>query len=145
MIKKLLSINPVGIDILSIIRAFAGVLILLHGKIVFDAQVMQGMADSLSKDMGLPFPLLMAYLAKGSEFFGGLLFALGFLTRFVSIPLAITMAVAAFVAHHGQISGDGEHAFLFLLIFAAFFFIGSGKWSIDYLLKSIKKKKKRFF
>ena len=139
MIKKLLSVNPFGIDALSIIRAFAGVLILLHGKIVFDSQVMNGMAESMSKDMGLPFPLLMAYLAKGSEFFGGLFFALGLLTRFMAIPLSITMAVAAFVAHHGQITGDGEHAFLFLLIFVAFFFIGSGKWSVDYLLKKINK------
>jgi len=145
MIKKLLSINPVGIDILSIIRVFAGVLILLHGKIVFDSQIMNGMAESMSKDMGMPFPTLMAYLAKGSEFFGGLLFALGFLTRIVSVPLTITMAVAAFVAHHGQITGDGEHAFLFLLLFAAFFFIGSGKWSVDYLLKRLTKKKRRLF
>jgi len=139
MIKKLLSVNPVGIDALSIIRVLAGILILLHGKIVFDSQVMNGMAESMSKDMGMPFPSLMAYLAKGTEFFGGLFFMLGLFTRFVSIPLAITMAVAAFIAHHGQITGDGEHAFLFLLIFVAFFFIGSGKWSVDYLLKKLKK------
>ncbi len=139
MIKKLLSVNPVGIFALSIIRVFAGILILLHGKMVFDSQIMNGMAESISKDMGMPFPFLMAYLAKGSEFFGGLFFALGLFIRFVSVPLAITMAVAAFVAHHGQITGEGEHAFLFLLIFAAFFFIGSGKWSVDYLLKKIKK------
>ena len=139
MIKKLLSVNPVGIDALSIIRVFAGVLILLHGKMVFDTQVMNGMAESMSKDLGLPFPLLMAYLAKGSEFFGGLFFALGLLTRFVSIPLVITMAVASFGAHHGEVTGEGEHAFLFLLIFMAFFFIGSGKWSVDNLLKRIVK------
>jgi putative oxidoreductase len=135
MLKKLISLNPFAIDALSIIRTFAGILILLHGKMVFDSQIMQSMSESLSKDMGLPFPLLMAYLAKGSEFFGGLFFALGLLTRFVSVPLAINMAVAAFVAHHGQITGEGEHAFLFLLIFVAFFFIGSGKWSLDYLLQ----------
>jgi putative oxidoreductase len=139
MLKKLSSLNPFGIDLLAIIRIFTGILILLHGKMVFDSQIMNGMAESMSKDLGMPFPLLMAYLAKGSEFFGGLFFALGFLTRFVTIPLSITMAVAAFVAHHGQITGEGEHAFLFLLIFAAFFFIGSGKWSVDYLLKRIKK------
>jgi putative oxidoreductase len=63
------------------------------------------------------------------------LFALGFLTRFVSIPLIITMAVAVFGAHHGEITGEAEHAFLFLLVFAAFFFIGSGKLSADYLIK----------
>ncbi len=139
MFKKLLSVNVFNIEALSVIRFITGILILLHGKIVFDSQIMNGMAESMSKDLGMPFPLLMAYLAKGSEFFGGLFFALGFLTRVVSIPLSITMAVAAFIAHHGQITGEGEHAFLFLLIFAAFFFIGSGKWSVDYLLKRIKK------
>jgi putative oxidoreductase len=135
MIKKLLSLGLLGVESLAVIRIFAGILILLHGKMVFDSQIMNGMAESLSNDMGMPFPLLMAYLAKGSEFFGGLLLALGLLTRFVTILLIITMAVAAFVAHHGQITGDGEHAFLFLLIFVAFFIIGSGKWSADYLLK----------
>ena len=139
MLKKLTSVSPFGIDALSVTRFFTGVLILLHGKIVFDSGIMTGMAESMSRDMGIPFPLLMAYLAKGSEFFGGLFFALGLFTRFVSVPLTITMAVAAFGAHHGEITGEGEHAFLFLLIFAAYFFIGSGKWSVDYALKKIMK------
>jgi len=139
MLKKFHSIDPFGINVLVIIRIFAGMLIHIHGNMLFDSRMMNTMADSLSNDMGMPFPLLMAYLAKGSEFFGGLLLALGLFTRFATIPLIITMAVAAFVAHHGQITGDGEHAFLFLLIFVAFFFIGSGKWSVDYLLKRKKK------
>jgi putative oxidoreductase len=133
-VKKLISLKPFGLDALAIVRIFTGILMLLHGRMVFDPGIMKSMAVSLGNDLGLPFPLLMAYLAKGSEFFGGLLFALGFLTRIISIPLIITMAVATFGAHHGQITGDGEHAFLFLLIFAAFLFIGSGKWSIDYLV-----------
>ena len=135
MFKKLSSVKPFSVDVLGIIRIIVGILMLLHGKMVFDTQVMSGMAESLSKDMGMPMPLLMAYLAKGSEFFGGLLFALGLLTRFVSIPLIITMAVAVFGAHHGEITGEAEHAFLFLLVFAAFFLIGSGKLSADYLIK----------
>jgi putative oxidoreductase len=44
------------------------------------------------------------------------------------------MAVAVFGAHNGEIAGEAEHAFLFLLVFAAFFFIGSGKWSLDYMI-----------
>jgi len=135
MFKKLSSVKPFSVDVLGIIRIIVGILMLLHGKMVFDTQVMSGMAESLSKDMGMPMPLLMAYLAKGSEFFGGLLFALGLLTRFVSIPLIITMAVAVFGAHHGEITGEAEHAFLFLLVFAAYFFIGSGKLSTDYLIR----------
>ena len=135
MLKKIVSVKPFGLDALAIVRIFTGILMLVHGKVVFDSEMMKGMAGSLGSELGLPFPLLMAYLAKGSEFFGGLLFALGLFTRFTTIPLLITMAVAVFGSHHGQITGDGEHAFLFLLIFAAYFFIGSGKWSIDYLIK----------
>ena len=135
MLKKIVSVKPFGLDALAIVRIFTGILMLVHGKVVFDSEMMKGMAGSLGSELGLPFPILMAYLAKGAEFFGGLLFALGLFTRFTTIPLLITMAVAVFGSHHGQITGDGEHAFLFLLIFAAYFFIGSGKWSIDYLIK----------
>jgi len=135
MLKKTVSVKPFGLEALAIVRLLTGILMLVHGKVVFDSEIMKGMAGSLGSELGLPFPILMAYLAKGSEFFGGLLFALGLFTRFAVIPLLITMAVAVFGSHHGQITGDGEHAFLFLLIFAAYFFIGSGKWSIDYLIK----------
>ncbi len=135
MMKALFSVNPFGINALAIIRVITGILILLHGRMVFDSEIMEKMGVSLGSELGLPFPVLMAYLAKGSEFFGGLLFTLGFFTRFISIPLIITMSVAVFGPHHGQITGEGEHAFLFLLIFIVFFFIGSGKWSIDNLVK----------
>ena len=135
MLKNLLSVKPFGLDALAVVRIFTGILILLHGRMVFDSEMMKAMAGSLGSELGLPFPSLMAYLAKGTEFFGGLLFALGLFTRFTTIPLAITMAVAILGSHQGQITGDGEHPFLFFLIFAAFFFIGSGKWSIDYLVK----------
>ncbi len=136
MIKKLISIKPFGQETLALIRCTAGILIMLHGIKVFDSAGMNGMAGYLGREISLPLPLFMAYLAKGTEFFGGLLFALGFLTRFVSIPLIITMLVAVFGAHHGKISGDAEHAFMYLLIFMAFFFIGSGKWSLDYLIRA---------
>jgi putative oxidoreductase len=134
MSKKLLSLSPFGSDALAIIRIIAGILILKHGLAVFDSAGMNDMAGYLKKDLGMPLPLLMAYLAKGAEFFGGLLFALGLFTRLACIPLIITMLVAVFVAHNGHVASDGEHAFLYLLLFAAFFLIGSGKWSLDTLL-----------
>lgn len=46
--------------------------------------------------LGLPFPELMAYLAWGTEYLGAILLVLGLAVRWVSIPLMITMAVAAF-------------------------------------------------
>ncbi|MCT8862299.1 HvfX family Cu-binding RiPP maturation protein [Shewanella xiamenensis] len=49
--------------------------------------------------LGLPMPTLMAALAAGTEFFGAILLLLGFATRLISIPLMITMLVAAFTVH----------------------------------------------
>ncbi len=81
------------------------------------------------------FSWLATLWAGRITFKAPMLFALGFLTRFISIPLIITMSVAIFGSHHGEITGEGEHAFLFLLIFIVFFFIGSGKWSVDNFVK----------
>lgn len=49
--------------------------------------------------LGLPFPELMAALAAGTEFFGGILLLIGLAVRWVSIPLMITMLVAAVSVH----------------------------------------------
>lgn len=49
--------------------------------------------------LGLPFPDLMAFLAGTTEFFGGIAILVGIATRWVSIPLMVTMAVAAATAH----------------------------------------------
>ncbi|GAA5213145.1 DoxX family protein [Corallincola platygyrae] len=49
--------------------------------------------------LGLPFPALMATLAIGAEFIGGILLIPGILVRWVSIPLMVTMLVAAFSVH----------------------------------------------
>ena len=135
MLKKLFSFKPIAFEALAFIRIISGILILIHGYSVFDTVKMDGMVKYLDSELGLPLPHLMAYLAKGAEFFGGLFFTIGLFTRFVSVPLMVTMVVAVFGAHNGEITGEAEHAFLFLLIFGAFFFIGSGKWSVDYLLK----------
>jgi uncharacterized membrane protein YphA (DoxX/SURF4 family) len=49
--------------------------------------------------LGLPFPLLMAWLATLSETLGAVLLLFGLGVRWVSIPLMITMLVAAFTVH----------------------------------------------
>ena len=49
--------------------------------------------------LGLPFPWLMAALATATEVIGALLLLLGLGTRYVSVPLMITMLVAAFTVH----------------------------------------------
>jgi len=49
--------------------------------------------------LGLPFPGLLAFLAASTEVVGAILLLLGLLTRWVSIPLMITMVVGAVTAH----------------------------------------------
>lgn len=49
--------------------------------------------------LGLPFPELMAYLAWSAEYFGAILLLLGLAVRWISIPLMVTMLVAAFSVH----------------------------------------------
>ncbi|MED5488160.1 MAG: DoxX family protein [Pseudomonadota bacterium] len=49
--------------------------------------------------LGLPMPLVMAFLATAAELVGGVLLLLGALTRLVSIPLMVTMIVAMMSVH----------------------------------------------
>ena len=49
--------------------------------------------------LGLPFPFVLAFLATAAELVGGLLLLMGLATRWVSIPLMVTMLVAAFSVH----------------------------------------------
>jgi uncharacterized membrane protein YphA (DoxX/SURF4 family) len=49
--------------------------------------------------LGLPFPEVMAALATGTEVIGAILLLLGLATRWVAIPLMVTMAVAIIKVH----------------------------------------------
>ncbi len=49
--------------------------------------------------LGLPAPTLMAYLATFTEIFGAIFLALGFATRWISLPLIFTMLVAMITVH----------------------------------------------
>ncbi len=49
--------------------------------------------------LGLPFPWLMAFLATATELVGAILLAVGLLTRWISIPLIVTMLVAIISVH----------------------------------------------
>ena len=52
--------------------------------------------------LGLPFPSLLAHLAAYTEAVGALLLLLGLATRWISVPLIITMLVAVFTVHWGN-------------------------------------------
>jgi putative oxidoreductase len=70
-------------------------------------------------------------LAVFSEVVCSLFIILGLGTRAASIPLIITMAVAAFVVHADDPFARKEMALLYLLAYIMLLILGSGKYSID--------------
>ena len=52
--------------------------------------------------LGLPYPELLGYLAWGAEYFGAIFLVIGFAMRWTSIPLMVTMVVAAVTVHWGN-------------------------------------------
>ena len=73
-----------------------------------------------------------------AEFVCAILIILGWVTRFASIPLIITMAVAAIIVHWTDGFGRQELPLLYMGGFLLLFFTGAGKFSLDYYF--IKKK-----
>ena len=60
-----------------------------------------------------------------------LLIIIGYKTRLASIPVIITMGVAAFIVHGADPIGMKEKALLFLFAFVAIALLGPGKHSVD--------------
>jgi putative oxidoreductase len=125
---------------LGLLRIIVGALMVYHGLEVFNQDKMDGYAKWLN-DLHFPAPALMAYLGKGSEFAGGVLLTLGFLTRLAIIPLIATMALICFGMGDGKFWMDDQHPFLFILLCLVFFFYGPGRFSLDKIV--FKKKEPR--
>ncbi|NCP64853.1 MAG: DoxX family protein [Paraglaciecola sp.] len=49
--------------------------------------------------LGLPFPMVLAFLATWTEIIGAIALALGLALRWISVPLIVTMVVAIFSVH----------------------------------------------
>lgn len=133
---KLLSYkySDAGLNIgLLLMRVMSGATMLKnHGwkKISnFDSIVQKGFADPLG--IGVKASLSMAIFA---EVFCAVLIMIGLLTRLATIPLIIAMCVALFIAHQGQIFGEGESAAIFLTIFITILLTGPGKYSMDKII-----------
>ena len=88
--------------------------------------------------LGIPMPLLNAYLAAGTEILGVILLILGLFTRIITVPLIITMIVAIFTVHLDNGFEAGENGFEIPLYYIIMLFtlmvFGSGKISLDHFL-----------
>jgi len=120
------------------LRLIAGIIFTGHGaqKLFawFGGYGLEGTGQWM-ESIGLAPGILMAMLAGGAEFFGGLLLILGLLTRPTSVVLAITMLVAIFSFHISNglfMSNNGyEFALSLLAITLALIFQGAGRFSLD--------------
>jgi len=85
--------------------------------------------------IGLQPGMLMAILAGGAEFFGGLALIVGVLVRPAALVLAVTMLVAIFAVHASNglfMANDGyEFALSLLAVTVALLFSGAGRLSVD--------------
>jgi putative oxidoreductase len=69
----------------------------------FDSESsLNGTVQWFDGSLGMPYPELMAYLAWGAEYFGAIFLVFGLAVRWISIPLMITMIVAAVTVHWGN-------------------------------------------
>ncbi|MBL7703001.1 MAG: DoxX family protein [Ferruginibacter sp.] len=69
-----------------------------------------------------------------AEFFCSLFLILGLFTRLAAIPLIITMCVALFKAHNGEVFGDGQTATLYLTGYIVLLLVGPGRVSVDSMI-----------
>jgi len=93
--------------------------------------------------IGIPLPILNAYMAATTEISGVVLLTLGLLTRAISVPLIVVMIVAIVTVHLPNGFSAGNNGFeipmyymLFLLIFLSH---GAGRFSLDHLIFGEKK------
>lgn len=119
----------------ALLRIATGVLLMTHGYAKFanaaaspDFQL--GNFLEMVRGLGFPYPAFFAWCAVAAELVGGVLVAIGFLTRPAAVAAAFTMAVAVYSARE-QPFAQQEKALLFLLNFFAFAIGGSGPYSFD--------------
>ncbi|MGP5549127.1 DoxX family protein [Psychrobacter namhaensis] len=121
-----------------ILRVPVGLILAAHGaqKLFgwFGGNGLAGTAQWLSS-MGIEPGYLMALLAGGAEFFGGLALVIGLLTRPAALVAAFTMLVAIFSVHigNGLFAADGgyEYALTLFVALIALAVQGGGYLSVD--------------
>jgi putative oxidoreductase len=127
---RLLAPTPISLDLgLLVLRLTAGLsLALAHGwsKVRDIGGFEQGLAQ-----MGFTPASAWAWAAALSEFLGGLLVAVGLLTRPAALAAGAVMGVALAKVHAADPYAKQEPALIFLAMFLAIFLCGPGRMSLD--------------
>jgi len=121
----------------AIIRFIAGAILIYHGYNKLFSGNIGGVAHNVVEPLGLPFPLAWAYFLGILEFFGGIALALGLLVRPIALLLVIEfIVITCWHWGNGYIFARGgyEYPLLLLIVYAAIFFRGAGRCSIDRMI-----------
>ena len=96
-------------------------------------------ATWFGESLGIPFPLLHAYMAASTEMAGVVLLVLGLGVRFIALPMMVIMVVAIVTVHlsNGFSSGDNgfEIPLYYMLMLFALVTHGGGKFGLDNFFK----------
>ena len=139
LIQRLLSTNASWAALA--LRIPVGIIFTAHGaqKLfgLFGGYGLEGTGQWMAS-IGLAPGYLMALLAGGAEFFGGLALIVGLLVRPASAVLAFAMLVAIFSVHIGNglfMSNNGyEFALALLAVSVSLVISGAGRASLDDVL-----------
>jgi putative oxidoreductase len=126
---------------LAVLRIFVGIIFAAHGSQklfgLFGGYGLAGTAQWM-ESIGLAPGQLMALLAGGTEFFGGLALIIGLLTRPAALGLTFTLLVAIFSVHisNGLFMANNGYEFALALLggTVAVLLEGAGKLSVDRLI-----------
>ena len=112
--------------------SFASFMVVGHGWGKFQ-RLVSGEEIRFADPLGLGTELSFT-LATSAEFFCAILVGVGILTRLNLIPLAFTMAVAAFIVHGDDEFARKEKALMYFAAWVALFFSGPGRLTLQNLL-----------
>lgn len=134
--KQLFAFAPLGRYTnlwLLILRVLAaGFMLFAHGLSKWE-RLNSGEEIKFADPFGLG-PTASLTLTVFAEVVCAILIILGLFTRWATIPLIITMVVAAFVANADQPFQKMELALVYLLLYVTIFVFGAGRYSLDRMI-----------
>ena len=128
------TVGPPAADAgLAVFRVVAFLLLaFLHGMGKVPPQ--EGFVGMVGR-LGFPASELFAWLAAAAEFGGGILLALGLLTRPVALFVLVHFVLVVLVPHAGDPLSDRELPILFGTAALLYLMTGPGRYSLDHLIR----------
>lgn len=118
---------------LLLLRVLVAAFMLTHGLPKF-YRLMEGGEIQFPDPIGLG-SVTSLVLTVFAELICSTFVFIGFATRLAAVPLIINLSVAAFIVHANDPFAKKELALLYLCAFVTLLIAGSGRYSVDFLLR----------